>query len=165
MVVEHTREEGLVKMKELVDGIHTCMFITGNNIQNHVRPMATVRTDKNGDLWFFSEMHSEKVADIKSNQAVQLLYSHPGKDAYLDVRGIASIETNRDKIQELWTPIAKAWFPNGVDDPNLCLVKVEPESVYYWDNGNNKMTFLLKSMAAAITGKKSNEGEEGVLMH
>jgi general stress protein 26 len=165
MVKEFNREEGLAKMKELVDSIHTCMFITNANNQNHVRPMATIRVDKNGDLWFFSESHSEKVSDIKLNNAVQLLYSHPGKDAYLDIRGFASIENNREKIKELWSPIVKAWFPAGVDDPEICLVKVDPENVYYWDSGNNKMIFLLKTVAAAISGKKMSEGEEGVLMH
>ena len=165
MVKEYSSEEGLQKMKELVDTIHTCMFLTNANEQNHVRPMATIRTDKNGDLWFFSELHSEKVGDIKINDAVQLLYSHPGKDAYLDIRGIASIETNREKIEELWSPIVKAWFPRGVDDPDICLVKVEPENVYYWGSGGGKTIFLLKTVAAAISGKKLNEGEEGILMH
>lgn len=165
MIKEHDREEGLAKLKEMVDGIHTCMFLTSASGQNHVRPMATIKSDQNGDLWFFSELNSEKVSDIKIDNAVQLLYSHPGKDAYLDIKGNAYVETNREKIKELWSPLVKAWFPKGVDDANLCLVKVEPDSAYYWDSGNNKMTFLLKTVAAVVSGKKLEEGEEGVLMH
>jgi general stress protein 26 len=165
MTKEFTREEGLEKLKELVDSIRTCMFITNASGQNHVRPMATIKMEDNGALWFFSELNSEKAADIKTNDSVQLLYSHPGKDAYLDIRGIAVIETSKEKITELWSPMVKAWFPEGVDDPNICLLKVEPDSVYYWDSGTNKMVYLLKMLASAATGKRMAEGEEGILMH
>jgi general stress protein 26 len=36
----------------------------------------------------------------------------------------------------------RAWFPDGVDDPEICLLRVKVDSAYYWDSGTNKMVVL-----------------------
>ena len=57
----------------------------------------------------------------------------------------------------------KAWFQDGVDDPNLCLLKVKPQNVYYWDAEHGKMMSILKMVVAAVTGKNVGEDAEGKL--
>ena len=159
------RQEGLDKMKEMIGSINICMFITNSKESNHVRPMATTKAEANGTLWFFAKLSSPKMSDIKKDNNVQLLYSHPGKDSYLDVLGKAYVETSREKIEQYWTPLAKAWFPDGIDDPEICLLKVEVDSAYYWDSGTSKMVSFFKMVTAAVTGKQVAEGEEGTLVH
>ena len=127
--------------------------------------MATAKVDDNGNLWFFTKMSSPKTSELTSDNDVELLYSHPGKDSYVDVIGKAYIETDRNKIEELWSPMVKAWFPGGIDDPEICLLRVDVESAYYWDSGTSKMVSFFKMMAAAVTGKQIAEGEEGTLVH
>jgi general stress protein 26 len=65
------------------------------------------------------------------------------------------------KKRELWSDLAKAWFPKGVEDPDLTVLKVKPMQGYYWDTRNGKMITLLKLAASAIIGKESNSGVEG----
>jgi general stress protein 26 len=158
------REEGSRKLKEMIESIGTCMFITKNRNENHVRPMATIKVEENGTIWFFTKLHSGKTDELKTDNDVELLYSHPGKDSYLDVIGKAYIETSREKIKELWSPIAKAWFPGGVDDPEISLLKVEIDTAYYWDSGTNKMVSFFKQVVAAVTGTAVANGEEGPLI-
>jgi general stress protein 26 len=164
MTKSFDREEGLKKLKDMVESIGTCMFITKNNDASHVRPMATAKIDDNADLWFFTKRTSPKVTELLADEDVQLLYSHPGKDSYLNIIGKATIEPNREKIKELWSPLIKAWFPEGVDDPELTLLKVEVDSAYYWDSGTNKMVSFFKMISAAVTGKQVADGEEGNLV-
>ncbi|CAN5506612.1 hypothetical protein BH10BAC3_BH10BAC3_07470 [soil metagenome] len=159
------REEGLNKLKKMIESIGICMFITKINNVNHVRPMATAKVEDNGNLWFFTKLSSLKIDELKSNSEVQLLYSHPGMDSYLDVIGYAFIETNRDKMKEFWSPLIKAWFPDGIDDPEICLLRVEVDSAYFWDSGTNKMVSFFKMIAAAVTGTQVAEGEQGNLVH
>jgi hypothetical protein len=40
----------------------------------------------------------------------------------------------RMKIEELWSPLIKTWFTEGVDDPRITVIKVTPTEGYYWDN-------------------------------
>ncbi len=156
-------EEALKKFRELAEDINVCMFITDVSDDASTRPMATIRADEDGTLWFYTHKSSGKTSQIKEDRDVHLVYAHPGKSSYMDVWGRGSIVTDKGKIKELWSPIIKAWFPKGVDDPDICLLKVQPESAYYWDAEAGKMVAFLKILASAVSGKQLSEGSEGNL--
>jgi general stress protein 26 len=147
--------EALDKFKKLVREINICMFITNNqgNEQSHTRPMATIDVEDNGTLWFYTNIHSIKVEEVENEQEVHLTYAHPGKESYLDVWGSARVVTDRNLIREKWSPVVKAYFPNGADDPNLALLKVTPTDCYYWESETGKMVQFFKMAVAAATGK------------
>lgn len=157
-------EEALKKFKKLVEEIRTCMFITNSTSeQEHTRPMATIEAENNGTLWFYTDIRSIKVEEVSTDRKVHLTFAHPGKDSYLDVWGTASVVTDKQQIKDKWNPMVKAWFPDGVDDPNLALLKVQPGESYYWDSETGKMVKFLKMAASAVTGKRLAEGAEGTL--
>ncbi len=145
--------EALKKFNKLVNDINVCMFITNNHESNHTRPMYTTEVEENGTLWFFTDIRSIKVEEVSKDNTVHLVYAHPGKESYLDVWGNASVVTDKQTIKDKWTAFVKAWFPGGVDDPNISLLKVTPQNVYYWDAEAGKMVSFIKIIAGAITGK------------
>ena len=75
--------------------------------------MATQQVDDEGNFWFFSGKDSNKNIDIGHGSKVHLLYGVPGKQHYLSVEGEATISKDRAKIDELWSPMVKAWFQGG----------------------------------------------------
>jgi general stress protein 26 len=158
-------EEALKKFKKLVQEINVCMFITNHETEHeHTRPMATIDVEDDGTLWFFTDVRSIKVEEVTTDRLVHLTYAHPGKESYLDVKGASSIVTDRDLMRAKWSPVVRAYFPNGVDDPNLALMKVQPQSVYYWESESGKMVQFFKMATAAVTGKPNiAEGAEGKL--
>lgn len=154
--------EGLQKIKELVKEIDFCMFCTNLDEQPFsTRPMSTRDVDNHGNIWFFSKADSNKNTDIKQDDKVQLLYAKPGNSEFISVYGEADIIKDRKKAEELWSAWAKTWFNEGVDDPELTIIRVRPEEVRYWDTKHNRMVSLLKIVAGAITGKESDDGVEG----
>lgn len=156
-----SNEEALKKFTSLVNAINVCMFITDRPGIDHTRPMATIEVDEKGTLWFFTDLRSIKVEEVSADNTVHLVYAHPGKESYLDVWGKATVNTDKKTIKDKWSPIMKAWFPAGTDDPDLALLQVQPQEVYYWDAENGKMVSFLKIATSAITGKKLSEGVEG----
>ena len=156
-------EEAIRKFRKLVSDINVCMFITNNPEKDHTRPMATIEMDESGSLWFFTDMRSIKVEEVSTEHTVHLVYAHPGKESYLDVWGLATVHTDRELIKSKWSPIVNAWFPEGQDDPNLALLKVQPNDVHYWNAETGKMVAFLKIAAAVVTGKRLAEGAEGKL--
>lgn len=146
--------EALDKFKELVKEINICMFITNNSgdEQTHTRPMATIEVEDNGTLWFYTDVRSIKVEEVEKEQEVHLTYAHPGKESYLDVWGGAKLVTDRKLIKEKWSPVVKAYFPKGEDDPNLALLKITPRDCYYWESETGKMVQFFKMAVAAATG-------------
>lgn len=158
-------ENAVLKLRELAESVDICMFCTNLITDDGAscRPMSTQKVCDQGNIWFFSNADSDKNKEIEQDKNVQLFYSHPGKDSYLIVNGEAEITQDKNKIEELWSPVLKAWFPSGKDDPNISLVKVKPTSAYYWVTDGNKMINFLKMVASAATGKNLVEGNEGSL--
>jgi general stress protein 26 len=70
---------------------------------------------------------------------------------------VAIVIRDSQKAKELWSPVYKAWFPQGLDDPDLALLKVKVESVEYWDTPSNKMVQLFGFVKATLTGKGYQE--------
>ena len=155
--------EGIEKLKELVKDIDICLFCTNLKTGDGAttRPMGTQEVDTEGNLWFFSDVNSDKNREIKIDKRVQLFYSHPSKSSYLVVNGEAAIIIDKAKTEEIWSPLVKAWFKEGKDDPNISILKVTPVSAYYWDTDGNRMINFLKMIASAATGKVFLEGQEG----
>lgn len=156
-------DEGAIeKIKELVDDIRTCMFCTEvENLPFKTRPMATLEVDDEGNLWFMSSRESNKNDEIKSDDQVQLIYAKGGDNEFLSLSGKADIITDQDRIDELWTTYAKAWFQEGKEDPDITIIKVIPSEAYYWDTVHGKVVSLLKIAASIVSGKTMDDGIEG----
>src|SRR5690554_2364501 len=158
------RNEAIAKIQNLAKDINIGMFCTDLDQQPFsTRPMAVREVDDEGNLWFISSASSHKNAEIKEDENVQLIFSKPSSSQFLSLYGKASIFRDREKIKELWTPIANAWFEEGKDDPNVTVLKVSPSTAYYWDTPNGKMITLLKVATAAVTGSNMDTGEQGKL--
>ncbi len=127
------------------------------------RPMAIQEVDEQGNLWFLSSADSNKNFEIKADEKVQLLFSKIADSHYLSVFGSAYIYKDQSKIEEMWSPMAKAWFKDGKDDPKVTVIRVSPEDTYYWDTKNGRMVSLLKIAVSAVTGSKMDAGVEGEL--
>lgn len=155
--------EGVEKLKELVTAINICLFSTHlkRNDAAMYRPMSAQEVDAEGNIWFFSGIDSDKNREIKQDNLVQLVFSHPGKSSYMIVNGEAEISTDRKRIEELWTPATKIWFKEGKDDPNISLIKVNTKTAYYWDTDGNKMINFFKFLASVATGSNLVTGVQG----
>jgi general stress protein 26 len=158
-------KEAIDMVKKLVKEINICLFCTNLKTDDGatVRPMSTQDVDDEGNLWFFSDKNSSKNKEIEEDSRVQLFYSDPTKSAYLVLNGEAEIIIDYDKVEELWTPLVKAWFKEGKDDPNISIVKVSSKSAYYWDTEGNKMINFFKMLASVATGSTLLDAKEGAL--
>ena len=159
-----TAQAAIDKLKELVKSESVCFFCT-KLTQRPIttRPMSIQKVDEQGNIWFMSSLKSNKNSEVKENHKVQLLYSNSSNYEYLSVFGTATIHTDRELIYEMWTPFANAWFKDGKDDADISLIKITPESAYYWDTKNNKMISMIQMIASIVTGSTPYDGVEGSL--
>lgn len=172
-IIEHSREQTSEQTHEqaretlwrLVKDIKFGMLTTYHrNGHLHSRPVTTQNRDIDAldSLWFFMSRGSEPVADLRTDAHVNVAYADPGKDAYVSVSGEARIVDDMARKAALWTPFAQAWFPGGVEDPDLALVQVKIVHAHYWDVKASKIVQLYTMAKAALTGQKpEGMGEEG----
>ena len=148
------------RLWQLIQGIRFAMFTTRHaNGHLHSRPMTTQNAaiDEYASLWFFMSRRSEPLADLLADDNVNISYADPGADAYVSVAGLASVVEDPAKKEQLWSPLAAAWFPGGATDPDLALVCVRITHADTWDVKANKLVQLFRMARAAVTGKPPSD--------
>ncbi|OYU81683.1 MAG: general stress protein [Flavobacterium sp. BFFFF1] len=154
-------QEAIAKLKKLAEDIKICFFCTElTELPVNSRPMSVLEVDEGGNLWFMSSAESHKNFEILKDNRVQLFFAKSASSEYLSVFGTATIYRDKAKIEEVWTPIAKAWFEEGKDDPKVTVIKVAPADAYYWDTKDGKLIALFKivTAAAGLRDAKSDDG-------
>lgn len=150
-------------IKDIKFAMLTTREVGGNTLVS--RPMTLQQMEFDGDLWFFASWSSALVNQIENNPFVNLAFANPKDFSFLSAQGIAEVTTDEEKAKELWSPMHKAWFPEGLDDPNLCLIKVKVESADYWESPDSAIVRLAGFAKAIFTGQKGSSalGKHGHL--
>lgn len=129
--------EDAIKLSELIDHIEIAMLTTWHEDGSlNSRPMRKTRGEFDGSLWFFTHHDTEKVFDVKKEQQVNLVYVDPDDEVYVSISGTATVVEDKEKMTELWTSKLSNRFPDGIDDPNIALLKVTVKKAEIWDSPN-----------------------------
>lgn len=132
------------RLSELVAGVEVAMLTTiGPDGKLYSRPMATLELDANGVLWFFTRRSSGKVDSIEEHQNVNLSFGSPEDHRYVSVTGKAKLVDDPAKALELWKPSLRAFFPRGLDDPDVTLLQVKVDGAEYWDSPSSWIVKML----------------------
>lgn len=144
------------KLWDLIKDTKFAMFTTRHpNGHLHSRPMTTQNkaVDEDDLLWFFMSRKGDPVHELETEPNVNISYANPADDSYVSVSGTATLNNDMAKRQALWNKAAEAWFPQGINDPDLALVQVRISHASYWDVKSSKLVQLFAMAKAAITGK------------
>ena len=149
------------KLREMIKDIDFCMLTTiDENNDLHSRPMSLNReVDETGHLWFFTSASSHKVSEVNRSPKCNVSFAAPDNNQYVSITGTAELVTDKRKIRELWKPILQAWFPKGIDDPDLALLRVDMEKAEYWDSASSKVSQVVSFVSALVTGESAGWGE------
>ena len=147
------------KVMDLIKRARFAMFGTydeqGNN---HSRPMVA-SGHEGGDLWFFCRSDSRKVREIGADPRVTLDYADDSNQNYVSALGRASVIEDRAKAEELWVEPLRTWFPEGLDDPALRLIRVDLETAEYWDSPSSMLVHGFGYLKAVTTGEPPAPGD------
>lgn len=147
----HDFKSIVCKIQDVKVGMFTTMC---NDNQLRSRPMTTCEVEEDGFLWFFTSINSKLIDDLIEQDNVNISYTDISKNLFISIKGQAILVRSKTKIKELWNPLAKAWFPNGVEDPDLVLVRIQVTEAEIWDSGSSKIVILAKILKAIITGEE-----------
>lgn len=160
-----TNQEAQQKTKELIEDIKVAMLVTERNGKLRSRPMHTAKVEDDQSIYFFTSTDSGKVAEIRDDHDVNLSYAHPAKQDYLSISGKAYFIEDRAKMEELWSPIMKAWYPDGLDSPEIILLRVVPEKSEFWEASGNSLVQLFQIGKAIATGTRYDGGKHEKVNH
>ena len=146
---------------EIVKGFRTTMLVTHEDSgQFRSRPMAIADIDDRGIVWLVSSEQSGKVAEIRHDDHVALVFQDDVR-RYVSLTGRARISKDRAKLHAVWQEQFQVWFPDGPDSAEVCLLGVEPTEGEYWDaRGGKWVQYLYEAVKARILGTKPSINDE-----
>lgn len=149
------------KLKDMIKDIDFCMLTTvDENNDLHSRPMSlNGDVDNEGNLWFFTSANSHKVSEVKRTPKCNVSFANPDDNHYVSISGVAELVRDKKKIEELWKPPLKAWFPEGTDQPDIALLRVGIEKAEYWDSPSSTVAQVVSFVSAIVSGKAAEWGE------
>jgi general stress protein 26 len=156
-----TKDDKLAKLREIVKAVDICMLTTVDERgELHSRPMSNNReVEFNGDLWFFTYGSSHKADEVNRVSKVNASFADVGNQTYASLSGNAELVRDRAKMEELWQLELKAWFPEGVDTPDIALLKVSVERAEYWDGSQSWVAHAISLISSLATGEPAQFGE------
>jgi general stress protein 26 len=153
------KKDPTTRLGELIQGIQVAMMTTVEEDGSlRSRPMWTYGVEADGELWFFTRERSAKVGELERDRHVNLAYADTEKEHYVSVSGTARLVRDPDKARELWNPTLRAWFPEGLDDPDLALLCVKVNKAEYWDTPSSRMVQLVGMVKGVLTGEPFQPG-------
>ncbi|WP_298460898.1 pyridoxamine 5'-phosphate oxidase family protein [uncultured Cellulomonas sp.] len=146
------------KVAELLDGQRLAMLTTrGPDGVLTSRPMALQEVEFDGDLWFFAEQGSRKLAHVAADPQVNVAVG--SGSTWVSLTGVADVVHDDAKKRDLWNAGVEAWFPDGPDAPEVTLLRIEARSAEYWDTPGGRVASLLSFVKAKATGERYSGGE------
>lgn len=155
--------EAVKKIVELVKKAENCFFNTTpvSSESFGTRPMSLGKAGDDGSLWFLSASDSHKNKEIAADPMVKLYFRGSAHSDFLYIKGRALVSTDKNKIEELWNPVLKTWFTEGITDPRITVIQVRPEEGYYWDTKHGNAVAGIKMLIGAAIGKTLDDSIEG----
>ena len=155
-----SRDEQIQKIGELIADVRISTLTTVDPDGSlWTRPMAIQADGFDGTLHFFTKADSDKVARVAQNSNVAVAFSNPDDENYVMMSGRASVSNDRAMIADLWSEPMRTWFPEGADDPDLRLLRVDVDRAEYWDTPSSAIVYALGYVKAVVTGKPAKPGD------
>lgn len=127
------------------------------------RPMTVLEHDAAGRFWFFCADDRTDASPHRLTGPVNLAFSDEAHSTYVSIAGRAELLHDRSRIEALWTPMARPWFPDGPASPDLALLKVTPEHIGWWDAPDSRVVRALAMAASVAAGRPIGLGDHGEL--
>jgi general stress protein 26 len=105
-----------------------------------------------------TDIHSAKEDEIEAMPAVGLVFIDAIDNAYLSITGRACVIHDAEKTKLYWRKTDEVWR-GGPDDPNVCLLRIEPLAAELWDGPANAVVTAFEFAKAKPTGEEPNLGE------
>ena len=153
------------KLTEMVNDVHVSMLITSKDKSSHPlgNALGVDEIDDDGTIWFFRKSSLDDDKEVEESENVSVAIVNQTNQNYLMINGTVSLVNDKNKMKKLWNGTMKAWFPKGLDDPDILLIKVSPVQVNYWDSASSKMIVLFNMLKAIVTEKPYTEEEHYVI--
>ena len=151
-----TKDDQIKLIEKIIQDVKFAMMTTITHDEKHLHacPMTTNKNElAQAKIWFIGDKTTETVKDLQKNPQVNLSYVSTDQKDYVSINGVAKLIDDKEKLDELWSPIYAAFYEHGKEDPNVQIICVECNGAQYWQSGNSIANMFKLASAALQDGK------------
>lgn len=146
------------QLRDVMKDFRNAFLITTNDLgEMHARPMAIADVDDSGTVYFATSSKSPKMVELEADCYALATFQAGAK--FAAVGGVIEVKKDRELIDRLWSDSWKVWFPEGKNDPDLCILKIEPRHGEYWDASGLKGLKVAYESVKALMKKRQPEAD------
>jgi general stress protein 26 len=152
----------LASLRNLIERVRVAMVTTADAAGTlHCRPLVTLELDDDRQLWCLLAAGASQPESLnRAYRQVGIAYADPNKQDYASLSGSGAIVRDPQRMRAHWNAWVELWFPLGIDDPDLAILRVNVERATYWE-GPGSETLDVYGAEAASTRAGAPAGETG----
>jgi general stress protein 26 len=156
--VSMTEPDFRQRVWDIIQQVGVCMLTTHSAQGLRARPVEARPDRTAGIIWFVTDLRSGKEHEIEVEHDVGLAFVDAKANVYLSITASARVLSDHAKAAEIWKTTDDMWW-HGPDDPNVCVLRVQPITAELWDGPSSRIVATLEMVKARLTGEKPNLGE------
>ncbi len=123
---------------------------------DHYQPMtAFVERDTN-QIWFFTRKDTGLVRDL--GEAGSAMFVFQADKLQACIGGGLAVAFDRERMDRYWNPVVAAWYPDGKDDPQLTMLRMDCVDAEIWISDDGPVKFAWEIAKANVTHTTPDAG-------
>jgi general stress protein 26 len=99
----------------------------------HFQPMTAFVEEESGQLWFFTRKDTDLAQAADGGQAMFVIQTN---DLQACIGGRLVETFDRERMDKYWNSVVAAWYPEGKDDPQLTMLRLDSDDAEVWLSSN-----------------------------
>jgi general stress protein 26 len=145
---------------EIKNARYGMLGVVGGQPVQHFQPMTAFPERDTGSLWFFTQKDSDLARAAAGAAQAMFVVQAKDQDFQACIGGTLAQDVDRARIDKYWNPIVAAWFPNGKDDPNLTLLRLDASDAQVWLSEAGPVKFAYEIAKANMTHRQPDIGSK-----
>jgi general stress protein 26 len=154
-----TEQNETDRVWHIIEHVGVGMLTTQFDEGLRARPVEPRPERAAGLIWVVTDLHSAKEHEIEAEHHVSLAFIDHAAKAYLSITARAQVLKDPAKAKAVWRGTDTLWWHGGPDDPNVCVLRIEPVTAELWDGPSSKAVAIFEIAKARLTGARPNLGE------
>ncbi|WP_323766143.1 pyridoxamine 5'-phosphate oxidase family protein [Marinovum sp.] len=162
-MTDKVRADARTALFEVLDETRAGMLGVTNSDQ-HMQPMTHHADRDTAELWFITSAVTDLVKAVGQGASAHYCLTKGDGTFYACLSGRLETSDDRDKLDEVWSVVAAAWFDQGKADADVTLLRLALSDAAIWTATDSAMTFGLEIARANFnTEKKPDLGDHRVI--
>ncbi len=153
-------EKILLKMKDIQVSFLNTQFEDGVI----TRPMIA-RFDEadRTAMYFISGGEGSQVDAMLNDKMVSVSMSDKSQKIYIVIKGKCTLTKSKAKIKLFWNSMTDLWFPKGLENSDVSLIKMDFDTLECWDSSGNLIIKAIDMLVAKINKRPPEFGTKSTI--